>query len=48
MTSAGPSLVSATQAYSAASSPPHRSQYHSVGAFIVPHSLHRSVFAASA
>src|SRR5207302_730943 len=33
--------------YMAASSPPHCPQYHSVGRFIVPHSLHLSVFAAS-
>ena len=31
----------------AANSPPHRSQYHSVGKFIVPHSVQRSVFCAS-
>src|SRR5437773_5668347 len=34
-------------AYTAANSAPHCPQYHSVGRFIVPHSLHRSVRATS-
>ena len=32
----------------AANSPPHFSQYHSVATFIVPHSLHLSVFSTGA
>src|SRR5688500_6768336 len=40
-------FAGASWTYIAASSPPHRSQYHSVAKFIVPHSLHLSVFVAS-
>src|SRR5919107_1244042 len=40
-------LLAYEAVYIAASSPPHRSQYHSVGEFMVPHSLHLSVLLVS-